>query len=142
LPGKSMSWSPATGPLLRVPRWRPASPPILPTSTRCGEERNRSTRVLIKTGSPASTSRTWSRPDTHWDELRRHRVPGRDLDHVLVHVDSSCITFMRLATSCSGNPPRMGTGAPPARAPDQYRRLTHAHAAATGVTRQGAPAPI
>src|SRR6266566_1707297 len=35
----------------------------------------------------------------------------------------------------------MGQGAPPARAPDQYRRLTHAHAAATGVTRQGAPAP-
>src|SRR5262249_39526018 len=34
-------------------------------------------RVLIKTGSPASTSRTWSRPDTHPDELRRHRVPGR-----------------------------------------------------------------
>ena len=35
----------------------------------------------------------------------------------------------------------MGTSAPPARAPDQYRRLTHAHTAATGVTRQGAPAP-
>src|SRR6266550_4338839 len=44
---------------------------------RCGEERNRSTRVLIKTGSPAPTSRTWSRRDTHPDELRRHRVPGR-----------------------------------------------------------------
>jgi hypothetical protein len=29
-----------------------------------------------------------------------------------------------------------------ARAPDQYRRLTRAHAAATGVTRQGAPAPV
>ena len=28
-------------------------------------------------------------------------------------------------------------GAPPARAPGQYRRLTHAHAAAAGVTRQG-----
>jgi hypothetical protein len=26
-------------------------------------------------------------------------------------------TFMRLATSCSGSPLRMGTGAPPARAP-------------------------
>src|SRR5215468_7270917 len=49
----------------------------MPTSTRCGEERNRSTPVLIKTGSPASTSRTWSRRDTHPDELRRHRVPGR-----------------------------------------------------------------
>ena len=31
---------------------------------------------------------------------------------------------------------------PAARAPDQYRRLTHAHAAATGGTRQGAPAPF
>jgi hypothetical protein len=32
---------------------------------------------LIKTGSPVSTSRTWSRPGTHPDELRRHRAPGR-----------------------------------------------------------------
>src|SRR5215472_18362115 len=45
----------------------------MPTSTRCGEERNRPTRVLIKTGSPASTSRTWSRPGTHPDELRLRR---------------------------------------------------------------------
>jgi hypothetical protein len=28
----------------------------------------------VKTGSPASTSRTWSRPDPQPDELRRHRV--------------------------------------------------------------------
>ena len=64
-PGTSMSWSPATAPLPRVPRWRPASPPIVPTSTRCGEERNRSTRVWgrMRTGSPAPTSRTWSRPE-------------------------------------------------------------------------------
>ena len=64
-PGTSMSWSPATAPLPRVPRWRPASPPIVPTSTRCGEERNRPTRAwgrygLRSTGSPP-TSRTWSR---------------------------------------------------------------------------------
>ncbi len=32
-------------------------------------------------------------------------------------------TFMRLATSCSGIPLQMGTGALPARARDQYRRL-------------------
>ena len=51
-------------------------------------------------------------------------------------------TFICAATSCSGTPQRMGTSAPPARAPDQYRRLTHAHAAATGVTRHRAPAPI
>src|SRR4029453_7665988 len=69
LPGTSMSWSPAPEPLPGVPRSRPASPPIMPTSTRCGEERNRSTRVWVKTGSPAPTSRTWSRPDTHPDEL-------------------------------------------------------------------------
>jgi hypothetical protein len=31
----------------------------------CGEERNRSTRVWVKTGSPALTSPTWSRPDIH-----------------------------------------------------------------------------
>jgi glyoxylase-like metal-dependent hydrolase (beta-lactamase superfamily II) len=56
---------PATAPLPRVPRWRPVSPPIMPTSTRCGEERNRSTRVWgrMRTGSPAPTSRTWSRPE-------------------------------------------------------------------------------
>jgi glyoxylase-like metal-dependent hydrolase (beta-lactamase superfamily II) len=27
---------PGHGPLPRVSRWRPASPPIMPTSTRCG----------------------------------------------------------------------------------------------------------
>jgi hypothetical protein len=37
-PGTSMSWSPAAAPLPRVPRWRPAWPPIMPTSTRCGRE--------------------------------------------------------------------------------------------------------
>ena len=63
-PGTSMSWSPATAPSPRVPRWRPASPPITPTSTRCGEERNRSTRVWrLRTGCPAPTGRTWSRPE-------------------------------------------------------------------------------
>lgn len=48
------------------------SPPIMPTSTRCGEERNRSTRVWgwMRTGSPAPTSRTWSRPEGG-------RAPGR-----------------------------------------------------------------
>src|SRR6266511_2205430 len=60
-PATSMSWSPATVPSPRVPTWRPASPPIMPTSTRSGEERNRSTRVWTRTGSPASTGRTWNR---------------------------------------------------------------------------------
>jgi Phage integrase family len=59
---QELSWSPATAPLPRVPRWRPASPPIMPTSTPCGEDRTRSTRAWGRTGSP-STSRTWSRPD-------------------------------------------------------------------------------
>ena len=44
---------------------------------RLGGARNRSTRVWVKTGSPAPTSRTWSRPDTHPDELRRRRAHGR-----------------------------------------------------------------
>src|SRR5436190_20219566 len=72
------------------------------------------------------------------------RGPDRDLDHVLVHVDPRDV----LVHHSHKQPPpeaasakRTGTSAPPARAPDQYRRLTHAHAAATGVTRQGAPAP-
>jgi hypothetical protein len=77
LPGTSMFWSPATGPLPRVPRWRPALPPIMPTSTRCGEERNRSTRVWVRTGSPGPTGRTWSRPEAHPVELRRRRARGR-----------------------------------------------------------------
>src|SRR6516225_4191531 len=71
LPGTSMSWSPVMGPSPRVPRWRPALPPIMPTSTRCAEEGNRPTRAWVKTGSPASTSRTWSRPG-------RPRVLGVD----------------------------------------------------------------
>jgi hypothetical protein len=33
------------------------------TSTRCGEERIRSTRVWRRIGSPAPTSRTWNRPE-------------------------------------------------------------------------------
>ena len=51
----------------------PPRPPIMPTSTRCGEERNRSTRVWLTTGSPAPTSRTWSRPDTHPADDRTQR---------------------------------------------------------------------
>ena len=81
-PGTSMSWSPATAPLPRVPRWRPASPPIMPTSTRCGEERNRSTRAWgrMPTGSPAPTNRTWSRPEPGRGLLlaRGFRVSERD----------------------------------------------------------------
>ena len=77
----TMSWSPATAPLPRVPRWRPAWPPIMPTSTRCGEERNRPTRASVKTGSPASTSRTWSRPDPQPDELS---ASSRHARHPLV----------------------------------------------------------
>ena len=57
-PGTSMSSSPATAPSLWVPRWRAAWTPITPTSTRCGEERNRTTRVWPRTGSRALTSRT------------------------------------------------------------------------------------
>ena len=34
-------------------------------------------RLGCRTGSPAPTSRTWSRPDTHPDELRRQRAQGR-----------------------------------------------------------------
>src|SRR6266480_363356 len=49
----------------------------MPTSTRCGEERNRPTRAWVKTGSPASTSRTWSRPDTQPDELSASLRHGR-----------------------------------------------------------------
>ena len=64
--------------------------------------------------------------------------------HLLVHVDprDALIQHLHLRGhllqrhSCG-----QGQGTPPARAPDQYRRLTHAHAAATGVTRHGAPAP-
>src|ERR1035438_2064613 len=43
---------------------RQAPPPIMPTSTRCDEERNRSTRAWgrMRPGSPP-TSRTWSRPE-------------------------------------------------------------------------------
>ena len=74
---RSMSWPPVTAPLPRVPRWRPAWPPILPTSTRCGEERNRPTRVWVKTRSPASTSRTWSRPDPRPDDLPASSRHGR-----------------------------------------------------------------
>ena len=42
-------------------------------------------------------------------------------------------TFIRPATSCSGTPPPMGQGAPPARAPGQNRSLTHAHAGRRGL---------
>ena len=73
------------------------------------------------------------------------RGPDRDLDRVLVHVDPGDALVQHLHQAShllQRHPPPMGQGAPPARAPGQYRRLTHAHAAATGVTRQGAPAPV
>src|SRR5690348_4742126 len=53
----------------------------------------------------------------------------------------SCTT-LTLRPPPAAAPDGWGYGTPPARAPDQYRRLTHAHAAATGVTRQGAPEPV
>jgi hypothetical protein len=62
-----------------------------------------------------------------------------------VHVDPGDALVQHLHQAShllQRHPPPMGQGAPPARAPSQYRRLTHAHAAATGVTRQGAPAPV
>ena len=49
----------------------------------------------------------------------------------------SYITFIPSATSCSGNPLPMGTRRAGAGAADQYRRLTHAHAAAAGVPGMG-----
>ena len=64
--------------------------------------------------------------------------------HLLVHVDPGDALIQHFHAPghlLQRHPPPMGQGVPPARAPDQYRRLTHAHAAATGVTRQGAPAP-
>ena len=49
-------------------------------------------------------------------------------------------TFICAATS-SAAPPTDRDKARHRQGPGQYRRLTHAHAAATGVTRHGAPAP-
>ena len=53
---------PATAPLPRVPRWRPASPPIMPTSTRCGEDRDPVDARLGQDWLSGHTGRTWSRP--------------------------------------------------------------------------------
>ena len=65
--------------------------------------------------------------------------------HVFMHVDSRDVLvhyFHAVGHLLQRQPPSgWEQGVPAARAPDQYRRLTHAHAAATGVTRQGAPAP-
>jgi hypothetical protein len=74
------------------------------------------------------------------------RGPDRDLDHVLVHVDPRDALIQHLHAPghlLQRHPPPDGNqSSPPARAPDQYRRLTHAHAAAPGVTRHRAPAAI
>lgn len=105
LPGTSLPRSPATGPLPRVPRWRPVPPPITPTSTRCGEGRSRSTRVWVRTGSPALTSRTWSRPDTHPDGLRRLRARDR---HPVSRGPASLRTGRLLPPTLAGLP-RPGT---------------------------------
>jgi hypothetical protein len=50
-------------------------------------------------------------------------------------------TFICAATSCSGKPPSGWDRRAAGQSPGQYRRLTHAHAAATGVTREGALGP-
>lgn len=92
-----MSWSPATAPLPKVPRWRPASPPIMRPSTRSGEEGNRSTRVWGRmwTGSSASTGRTWSRPEGGRAEGSLAGLPDR-------HPDQAG----RLDGGPAGRPPR------------------------------------
>ena len=47
-------------------------------------------------------------------------------------------TFMRLATSCIGTPLRMGTGAPPARAPGSVQETdTRARSSNGGYPAQG-----
>ena len=64
--------------------------------------------------------------------------------HVLVHVDPSDALIQHLHLRghlLQRHPPPDGTRRAARQSPGQYRRLTHAHAAATGVTRQGAPAP-
>ena len=72
------------------------------------------------------------------------RRPDRDLNHLLVHVDprDALIQHLHLRGHLlQRHPPRTGTRHAARQGPGQYRRLTHAHAAATGVTRHGAPAP-
>src|SRR5258706_2439607 len=53
----------------------------------------------------------------------------------------SCITFICAATSCSGNPHRMGTGAPPARARSVQETDTRARSSNGGYPGRGS-API
>ena len=51
-------------------------------------------------------------------------------------------TFMRLATSCSGIPLRMGTGAPPARSPGSVQETDTRARNSNGVTPHGGLAAI
>src|SRR5258708_30391865 len=53
----------------------------------------------------------------------------------------SYITLISLPASCNGSSRTTGKTRRLPEPQDQYRRLTHAHAAATGGTRHGAPAP-
>ena len=68
--------------------------------------------------------------------------PDRDLDHFLVHVDPRDALMHHLHAQ---PPPAAATPRPDKDTtrrlpgPRQYRRLTHAHAAATVVTHQGSP---
>src|SRR6266568_4241769 len=65
--------------------------------------------------------------------------------HVLVHVDprdALVHNFHARPPPAAATPPPDGNRRAARQSPGQYRRLTHAHAAATGVTREGAPAPI
>jgi hypothetical protein len=64
-PGHAAILVPGHGAVAEGPGSRPASPSTVPTSTRCGRERNRSMRGWFRTGSPAPTRRMWSVPDTH-----------------------------------------------------------------------------
>src|SRR5215831_15893120 len=52
----------------------------------------------------------------------------------------SYITLISLSASCNGSSRTTGKTRRLPEPQDQYRRLTHAHAAATGGTRHGAPA--
>ena len=97
-----------------------------PRTSRRGQVRHRPVAM-----SPASTGPPWPAHSPRATSVAMHVNPR---DALIQHLHLRGHLLQR-------HPPRTGTRHAARQSPGQYRRLTHAHAAATGVTRHGAPAP-
>jgi Domain of unknown function (DUF222) len=96
---------------------------------------------ITQCSTPNSRHSSTSRRRPYWGKQGQTRASSGDHTHAGPAMRSYS-TFMRPATSCSGTQCGWEQARRLPEPQDQYRSMTHAHVAATGVTRHGAPAAI